>query len=62
MATTRSGSKASNIKLPLVGSVSYLAAAAGVAVIYYLWSGSGGLGFSKAGPNNWGNATTSPKL
>ena len=39
MVTTRSGSKSSNIKLPLVGSVSYLAAAAGVAVIYYLWSG-----------------------
>jgi hypothetical protein len=55
MVTTRSGSKSSKIKLPLVGSVSYLAAAAGVAVIYYLWSGSGGLGFSKAGPNNWGH-------
>lgn len=37
MVTTRSGSKSSKIKLPLVGSVSYLAAAAGVAVIYYMW-------------------------
>ena len=41
MATTRSGSKSSKIKLPLVGSVSYLAAAAGVAVIYYMWPAGG---------------------
>ena len=53
--------KSSKIKLPVVGSVSYLAAALGAAAIYYLWSGSSP-GFSKAGPNNWGNATTSPKL
>ena len=44
MVTTRSGSrsglKSSKIKLPLVGSVSYLAAAVGAAAIYYLWSGT----------------------
>ena len=51
MATTRSGSKSSKIKLPLVGSVSYLAAAAGVAVIYYLWSNSSGGGVN---PNTGG--------
>ena len=43
MATTRSGSRSgsgsrsSNINLPVVGSVSYLAAAAGAAAIYYMW-------------------------
>ena len=31
------------IKLPVVGSVSYLAAAVGAAAIYYLWSNSSGL-------------------
>ena len=36
--TTRSGSRSSKIKLPLVGSVSYLAAAVGAAAIYYMWS------------------------
>ena len=51
MVTTRSGSKSSKIKLPLVGSVSYLAAAAGVAVIYYLWSNSSGGGVN---PNTGG--------
>jgi len=35
--TTRSGSRSSKIKLPLVGSVSYLAAAVGAAAIYYMW-------------------------
>jgi len=30
--------KSSKIKLPVVGSVSYLAAALGAAAIYYLWS------------------------
>jgi len=42
MVTTRSGSRSgsgsSNINLPVVGSVSYLAAAVGAAAIYYLWS------------------------
>jgi len=38
MVTTRSGSKSSKINLPLVGSVSYLVAAAGAAAIYYMWS------------------------
>ena len=39
MVTTRSGSKSSSstIKLPVVGSVSYVAAAVGAFVIYYLW-------------------------
>ena len=61
MVTTRSGSKSSKIKLPLVGSVSYLAAAAGVAVIYYLWSGSSGraifgpTNFRGTGPANQGS-------
>ena len=36
--TTRSGSKSSIINFPVVGSVSYLAAAAGAAAIYYMWS------------------------
>ena len=35
--TTRSGSKSSIINFPVVGSVSYLAAAAGAAAIYYMW-------------------------
>ena len=31
------GGKSSKINLPVVGSVSYLAAAAGAAAIYYMW-------------------------
>jgi len=44
MVTTRSGSRSgsgsrlSNIELPVEGNVSYLVAAAGAAAIYYLWS------------------------
>ena len=31
------GGKSSKINLPVVGSVSYLAAAVGAAAIYYMW-------------------------
>jgi len=53
--------KSSKIKLPVVGSVSYLAAALGAAAIYYLWSGSGGraifgpTNFRGTGPANQGS-------
>lgn len=56
MVTTRSGSKSSKIKLPLVGSVSYLAAAAGVAVIYYLWQQPKWSGIGPA-PRGWFEAS-----